>query len=432
MKIKLNNISAFQFYHLTRYTALIATGIVFAKSALSQEAIGEYETFVFLAGAVSFFWLNGLMKAMLPLSAGSHSRSTVFSSFILITLFSLLVALLLNGLFPFVSDFLLDGKNIPAPQLLVVYLVFGVPAGLIEYVYLIREKNKALMFYSLVSSSVQFLLVILPVVMRFPVVWAMGGLVVSAVLRFIWLVGILVYYSETSFSLAFVKAHLKLGTPLVIAAFLSGSAQFVDGFIVTSRYDEGTFAVFRYGARELPLALLLANALSSAMLPAFSRKEQLKENLVNLKKQTNRLVNFLFPVTAILLLVSHVLFPVVFNPAFEKSATIFNIYLLLIISRLILPQTILNGLMMTRHIMVASLLELILNVSLSLLFVSYWGIEGIAFATFIAYLFEKLYLVAIVKVRLGIPFSAYHPLKYYLYYSAGLIVIFIFAEGFLR
>jgi hypothetical protein len=40
-----------------------------ARSALSQKAIGEYETFVFLAGAVSYFWLNGLLKALLPLSA---------------------------------------------------------------------------------------------------------------------------------------------------------------------------------------------------------------------------------------------------------------------------------------------------------------------------------------------------------------------------
>jgi O-antigen/teichoic acid export membrane protein len=262
-----------------------------------------------------------------------------------------------------------------------------------------------------------------------PVIWAIRGLVASAVLRYIWLWVIFVYYAEIRFSKSFVKEHLKLGMPLVAATLLSGSAQFVDGFIVTSHFNERTFAIFRYGARELPLATLLANALSSAMLPEFGNKEKLKENLERLKQSVTRLMYFLFPLTAVLLLVSKPLFPVVFNPDFAESATVFNIYLLLIISRLLMPQTILNGLRQTRQIMFAAFFELILNVTLSLLFVQYWGISGIAYATFIAYLFEKLYLVFVVRRNLNIRLSEYHPVKYYLYYSLGIIAIFIFAES---
>jgi O-antigen/teichoic acid export membrane protein len=85
---------------------------------------------------------------------------------------------------------------------------------------------------------------------------------------------------------------------LILATFLSGSAQFVDGFIVTSYFDEETFAVFRYGARELPLAMLLANALSNAMLPDFAQRENLTQNLRQLKENVSRLMHFLFPLTA--------------------------------------------------------------------------------------------------------------------------------------
>jgi O-antigen/teichoic acid export membrane protein len=93
--------------------------------------------------------------------------------------------------------------------------------------------------------------------------------------------------------------------------FLSGSAQFVDGFIVTSRFDESTFAVFRYGARELPLATFLANALNSAMLPVFAVREKLAENLKQLKSSVAALCTFFFHVTAAILLVSHPLFPII-------------------------------------------------------------------------------------------------------------------------
>ncbi len=431
MKNHLNTVSSFQFYQLVRYSTLVVTGIVFAKTALSQQAIGEYETFVFLAGAVSFFWLNGMLKALLPLSAeGKSSHAALFSSFLMVSVLSLLTGLLLFMVHPFFSGLLMNGKPVPELELLLIYLVFGVPANMVEYFYLIRKKNKSLVIYAVISFSVQLVLVILPVILGYSVLWALRGLVASAFLRYLWLWGLFVYFSEIRFSFSFVKAHARLGAPLVAATFLSGSAQFIDGFIVTSRFDESTFAVFRYGARELPLAALLANALSSAMLPEFGIKEKLKENLQKLKRSVARLMHFLFPLTAVLLLVSHPLFPVLFNPDFEESATIFNIYLLLIISRLLMPQTILNGLRHTNQIMVAAFLELLLNVSLSLLFVQFWGIAGIAFATFIAYLFEKIYLIAVIQRKLNIRLSDYHPLKNSIFYSVGIIGFFIFAEVF--
>ena len=101
MKKYLNTVSAFQFYQLVRYSTLILIGVVFTKTALTQSAIGEYETFVFLAGAVSFFWLNGLLKALLPLSAeNTRSKSNIFSAFVLIQIFSLFTAILLLLLLP--------------------------------------------------------------------------------------------------------------------------------------------------------------------------------------------------------------------------------------------------------------------------------------------------------------------------------------------
>ncbi len=429
MRYRLNTVSAFQFYQLVRYTILVLAGIVLAKSNLSQQAIGEYETFLFLAGALSFFWLNGLLKAMLPLSAEKQQGGSIlFSSFVLISIFGVMTGMLLYLVHPFFSAFLLNGRETPELGLLIIYLIFGVPANMVEYVYLIHKKNRTLVIYAVLSFLVQFLLVVAPVLAGFTVEWALRGLVLSGLLRYIWLWGLLIHYGETGFSRSFFKAHIRLGTPLMTAAFLSGSAQFVDGFIVTSRYDESTFAVFRYGARELPLAILLANALNSALLPAFAVKEELAANLIRLKQSVSRLMHFLFPLTAVLLVLSHPVFPVIFNPEFKESATIFNIYLLLVISRLVMPQTILNGLKHTRAILKASVLELLLNVLLSLLFVKVWGIAGVAFATFVAYIFEKAYLVFEVKRKLNIRLSQYHPVMNYIWYSLGVIAFFIFAE----
>jgi O-antigen/teichoic acid export membrane protein len=429
VKNKLNSISAFQFYQLVRYATLILIGVIFTKTAITQTEIGEYETFVFIAGAVSFFWLNGLQKALLPLSAtNKNTKSHIFSSFVILQVFSIAAAIFLLFMQPLFSKFLLNGKNIPEIWLLITYIVFGVPANLIEYFYIIKKKNNTIIIYSIISFSVQLVLVTLPAILGYGISMALKGLVLSSVLRYIWLLIILIFKQEISYSHSFLKEHLKLGSPLILAAFLSGSAQFIDGFIVTSYFDEGTFAVFRYGARELPLAMLLANALSTAMLPDFANKNRLKQNTAKLKQSVTRLSHFLFPLTALLLLITHQVFPIIFNPKFAESATIFNIYLLIIISRLLLPQTLLNGLQISKPIMTAAFLELILNVSLSLIFVQFFGINGIAFATFIAYLFEKIYLSVVVKKQLNIGLSEYTPIKIYTIYSFIILAIFAIVE----
>lgn len=429
MKKFVNTVSAFQFYQLVRYATLILVGIVFTKTSLSQTAIGEYETFIFLAGAVSFFWLNGMLKAFLPLASQNESGKTnIFNAFVVFQVYSILAAVFLLALQGQFSELLLNGNEIPYTTLLILYILLIGPANLVEYYYLAKKKNTAIIVYGAVSFFLQFVLVMLPVMLGYGISVALQGLVLSSLARYAWLWILMIVNSEVRLSLPFIREHLKLGGPLVLATLLSGSAQFVDGFIVTSRFDEGSFAVFRYGARELPLAMLLANALSNAMLPSFSSEEKLAENLDSLRKSVKNLMHFLFPLTAVLLLLSKPLFPILFNPDFAASATIFNIYLLLVISRLMMPQTILNGLKITTPIMGASFFELVVNVALSLIFVQFWGMPGIAFATFIAYLFEKIILSVVVRQRLRISLSDYLPIGLFYIYSAGIMLIFIFAE----
>lgn len=433
MTIQLNTVSAFQFNQLVRYATLMLTGIVFAKSSLTQAEIGTYETFTFLAGAVSFFWLNGLQKAMLPLAGNTkNSLTQIFSAFVTLQLFSILAALFLFFMQPLFSSALLNGNQIPEIGLLMAFIIFSVPANQVEYWYLIEKKNKESLIYSAVSFALQFVLVALPAILGWGIKPVLSGLVVSVILRYLWLWIIFATNGRLQYSKTFIKEYLKLGGPLVLASLLSGGAQFADGFIVTSHFDEQTFAVFRYGARELPLALLLANALSNAMLPGFADKNRLTENLQQLKKSVSRLMHFLFPISILLIVISYPAFPLIFNPDFAESATIFNIYLLLVISRLLLPQTILNGLKITRPIMIAALLELFVNVGMSLLLVKYFGIAGVAFGTVIAYFVEKIYLAISVGKKLNINISEYIPIKPFLLYSTTIGIVFALTELFLR
>jgi len=154
VKKQFNTISAFQFYQLARYATLILIGVVFTKTAITQTEIGEYETFIFIAGAVSYFWLIGLQKALLPLAAQErNTKSHFFSSFVILQVFSIIAALFLLLLQPVFSRFLLNGKDIPEIWLLLAFIVFGVPANLIEFYYLIKKQKNAIVIYIIISFS---------------------------------------------------------------------------------------------------------------------------------------------------------------------------------------------------------------------------------------------------------------------------------------
>ena len=431
VKFKVTQISALQIFQLLRYSTLILIGVVFTKSALSTSEIGQYETFLFLAGAVSFFWLNGLIQGFLPTTgkpSASRKSADLFNVFYLLMAFSILSALFILLFEHSISGVLLKGSEIPFLKYLLVYLLFTSPSGLVEYIYLIRNEGKGMLVYGIVSYALMFLLVVMPPIFGLNIEYSLVGLVFSSVFRFVWLLVLLFQHSSPAFNQVFIRKHLKSAAPLVFSMFLSGSGQYIDGFIISRYFDSATFAVFRFGARELPLVLLLANAFSASMLPGFADLSKLKSNLEVIKQNSQKLGLWLFPLSGALMLMSHWAFPVIFNVNFSGSATIFNIYLLLIVSRLVFPQTILIGLQKNKAIMGASFFEIILNVVFSILFMQFWGLAGVAYGTVCAYAFEKLILMAFVKKICGFGVSAYLNVKQHLLYSLLLAVLFYVVE----
>jgi O-antigen/teichoic acid export membrane protein len=270
----------------------------------------------------------------------------------------------------------------------------------------------------------QFTVLSATAVLNFGMFYCLTGLVVVTIIRYIWLLIILKKYARPVFSTAFIREHLSFGFPLIVSALLGSSAQYIDGFLVMNKYDAATFAIFQYGAREFPLVLLMANAFSTAMIPEFSGGDNLESPLNELKVKSGKMMHLLFPVTIILLLFSSWIYPRIFNDNFTESAGIFNIYLLLIMSRLVFPQTILTGLNKTRVILMASIAELAVNISLSILFINLWGIAGVAFGTLIAYTVQKLIWLLYIKKVLKINPGKYIPVKLLAFYSVVLIIAF--------
>jgi O-antigen/teichoic acid export membrane protein len=431
LKVNINNISGLQYFQLLRFGTLLIISIVFAKSGLTVEAIGDYEVFLFITALTCSFWINGIIQSFLPLFRNNNSfelkggkSPELFNVFVLISLFSFMVVVLLVLFQFFFSGILTNTDSIPFFFLLLTYVFFSSPAYLVEYFYLLKNKAGWMLKYGILTFSAQLLLMAVPAFMGMSVQISIIGLVIISLVRYVWLIILLRKYAHITLSKNFIKEHLHLAWPLIISSLIGSSAQYVDGFLVLNKFGADTFAIFRYGAKEFPLVLLMANALSTAMTTEFSVKENQISALKMLRDKTTRLMHLLFPVTIVLIIFSSWLYPRIFSESFSSSAVIFNIYLLLIISRLLFPHSILIGLKKTKIIMYAAVADLSVNIILSITFIYFWGIEGVAFATFIAYAVQKIIWIIYIKRVLGILPNQYIPIFVWVIYSTLTIIAF--------
>lgn len=304
LKKYINNISGLQVFQLIRFGTLLLISIVFAKSHLSTESIGQYEFFLFLTALFCSFWINGLIQAFLPLYRNnktfnsSESKSPeIFNAFILISLMSILTILILLIFKTPLAEALGNSGTIPYLYLILIYIFFSSPSFLIEYIYLLKNQPEKILIYGIITFAAQFLLVSLPVIFGFGIEKALSGLLLISIIRYVWLLGLLKKYSRITLSVQFIREHIHFAWPLIISTLLGSSASYVDGFLVLNKFDSATFAVFRYGAKEFPLVLLMANALSTAMISEFSQKEKLAGALALLRQRSVNLMHLLFPAT---------------------------------------------------------------------------------------------------------------------------------------
>lgn len=401
------------------------------KISVPKSEIGHYEMLLFLTNLLSTFWITGMIQALLPLYSKFNSNNSktpiLFNAFLLI----LSLAIFSGGLAFIFKDILIgvEGMNsLPFFNLVVLYIILSAPTLLIEYIYLLKDKPIQMVVYGLISHSLQVLLVLTPLLIDTKIEYSIYGLIAISTIRMIWLLALIAKNSLFKIDLEFIQTHLKQGLPLALKYLISSSGTFIDQIIITANFDSATFAIYRFGAREIPIVLMMTVGLSNSMLADFGNSGKINIALKELKQKSLRLMHFLFPISIMAILLSKPLFPIIFSPEFSESANILMIYSLLITSRAIFPQTITMGMQRNGVALMASIIEMILNITLSLALFIPFGIEGVAMATVIVYLAEKIFLAYYNQRKLGIPFTEYTPINIYISYSVLTIFAYCLAR----
>jgi len=412
-----------------RQGAVVVIAILLAKSSIGQEEIGVYEMLQYLSFLVTSFWVSGIIQAILttyPKLSEAEKPILIGNTYLLFTLISVVLFVLLFACDNGVQRIFFNQTGLPYYHIFVAFLLLNTPVFLLENFYLLQNRGLSILILGVFSFGLQLLAVLLPVFLGYPFIWSFYSLLALAVLKHLWLLVFVLKNGRFAVHKKLIIQILGLSAPLMMYSLLSAVNLKFDSWFITYIYpgDEELFAIFAYGARELPIVMTMAAAFSSALLPEVAKDTV--GSLKMIREKSVKLFHFLFPFSILLMLTSKYWFPLLFNQGFLESVPVFNVFLLVVISRLIFSRTILVGLQDNKMVLLISIAELLLNIILSIILVKYFGLLGIAIGTVLAYWMEKalisFYLFKKYKIGLG----AYVNLNWYLAYSVGLLLCFFF------
>ena len=414
-----------------RFGTALLIGIWLAKSGLPTSDISLYETWLFLGNTVTFFWLAGGQNALISLfpkfEEKESQRALLFQSFLVITGLAILAAGVLAVAGDWIGPRFTHAEQVPYLGLLCLFVLGNIPSQLVHLFYLLRDQPRQILQYGIFSFTLQLAAVIIPLWLGAGLEGVFTSLVIWAVIKYGWLLILVIQHGKWSIDFTVMGQFVWLMIPLTLHILVGNSVEYTDGLIVANFFeDDRQFALFRFGAREFPLTILLVGGIVTGLIPVAA--QNIEKGMREVRERTARLSHLLFPLSGVLMLLSPLGFPLVYNVDFSVSAKVFNIYLLILCSRILLPQVLVISQQRNFMLVVSAVVETVINVGLSLWWVRTWGLEGIAMASVVAFLINKFNLIAYNYWMLGIPMTSYIPVRIWMGYSLGLALCYMLAN----
>lgn len=419
----MDSIKAFQFHNILKQAGFFISGIIMAKWGMATSEIGIYEYWMFFVTTISFFWVNGLVQEYLSRQKTKEKTNDLglfLGSFLLLSIACILIVLIIQ-----IAGFQLFKEVMPI-GLLLLFILFHIPTYLIDNYLMVNNKVKSQVIYGIVSFLFQLLSIVIPIACGWGLKGIFIALVITAGIKFLYLLSLL-NWERPGLDLILSWKLIVGAVPFIGYFVITGFSGLIDGWIVQIHYlDQSVFAIYKYGARDLPVITTLAFTLGTGLVINVARDKL--NAFEDIKKRSLNLMHICFPIAGVLMLTSSWIFPNLLNPSFAASAVIFNIYLLILPSRLIYPQSILTGLGYSKFLFKNALIELFVNAIASLILFELIGLQGIAFGTVIANVFDKVNSAYYLHKKEGISIKQYIPLSIYLVYTVGLVILFVLSQ----
>lgn len=417
---------ALQYQQVWRFSCSILIGVVMVKMGWAKEKVAIFELLFFTAHILSFAWSVGIKNALLtiyPSTIEADKPKFLFNVAILLFGVSILIGVTFYTFHESIFALLAGDPALPYALWLTIFLICTPVTILVEMTYLLIGLPHKIVKYTHFIYPVQVVLTLIAIIGFDSVRLLVVAMAIWSLIKFVWLIIVLIKHSKWQLEIKSISRFWWFALPLVIQFMVTNGMDYMDGIIVNHFFATDQFPVFRYGAKELPINTILVVALSSAMVPL--AVSNMKASLVEIKARTHGLMKYLFPLSAVLILCAPIIYKAVYSEEYMQSAFIFSVYLLILLSRILLPQVIMLASKRNNALLIVTVIELAVNVGLSIWWARAFGLIGVAYATLVANIIHAMLMLAYCKWKLHISPGQYIPVRSYLGYSFMLLGAYI-------
>jgi len=183
-----------------------------------------------------------------------------------------------------------------------------------------------------------------------------------------------------------IRSYVHYGFPLYLTSFLTILILNIDKTIVS--YFEGAegFAIYSIGAKDIPFLSIISSSVYQSNFPKlvsfYSNSEVIKASKLWIKS-TITVSNLTYPLILFFLLISEPAVVFIYGEPYTGAVRIFQTYLLVLLWRNNYYGALLSASGKTKWITIYSIVALVLNSVLSILFYKLFGVQGVIYATFL-------------------------------------------------
>ncbi len=209
-----------------------------------------------------------------------------------------------------------------------------------------------------------------------------------------------------------LRPFLAYSIPVGVNDLLRVLSRWLDKNIVSAVFTPETFAIYANGAIEIPFVGVFAGAISAVVIPEFSRLSEGgdRKRLVEVwHRAILKTGAILIPLFVFLLAVATDLMMVLFSETYRASAGPFRVYLVLLPLRCATYTPILLALGRSKLVAVGALLDLLVNLGLSLLLIPRFGYFGPAIATVVTTYGQAAFYLWRAGAILALPLGGIFP-----------------------
>lgn len=222
------------------------------------------------------------------------------------------------------------------------------------------------------------------------------------------------------------KYQLAYALPFALAVGIEVLQANLHSYVVASKFDAATFAIYAVGCLQIPLVDLITTSAANVMMVKMA-EDSLHENrstALELWHHTmSRLALLIFPLAVVLLLLSRDVIITLFTSTYVASVPIFMAWTLTIIPAVFCVDAVLRAYAQTRFLFAMNVIRLGLVVGLISWCLSTFGLVGAVLVTLLATTAVRIISIARIAYLLKAPLTNILPFAH----LAGIAVCAIAA-----